>query len=131
MSVEIDPALNGLIGSETRPTLDGIEFRIDLLWLAEESNNPWVPPGPPDLVFEAPGAWSCDVRAEDGTVLIQGQLLRHGVDILAGMTSLPGMPPGALEAFDFSGNGRDPGRADLDPLADVRLVYRTAAELGR
>jgi len=132
VTLTINPALGGLIGSRTRQELDGVEYRLTLLWLA---HAPVVPfqgqPGPPPLILSEPGVWSITVAQADGTVLPgAGQILRHGVDVLApfGDPVYPGGGFGRLIAWDETGAGRDPGRDDLDPGSDVRLIYVSASE---
>lgn len=134
MTVQLNPALGGQAASTTRQQLDGVEYRILVFWLAEavrvpfyEETNP-----PPPLVFGEPGVWTLSLAQADGTLLLAGQLLRHGVNVLQpfrGDVRFPGAGRGQLLAWDYSGLGRDPGRNDLDPGSSVRLVYRTAAEV--
>lgn len=84
------------------------------------------------LTFREPGVWTLALAQSDGTTLISGQLLRHGVNVLAGFRGdarFPGQGFGEIIAWDYTGLDRDPGREDLDPGSDVRLVYRTAAEV--
>lgn len=84
------------------------------------------------LTFGEPGVWTLALAQSDGTTLISGQLLRHGVNVLAGFRGdarFPGQGFGQIIAWDYTGLDRDPGREDLDPGSDVRLVYRTAAEV--
>jgi hypothetical protein len=211
MATELDPALDGEVGSTTTQQLDGTDYRIRLFWLAEETNTPWGTPGrlgaavvtdggsyvgadgdypatqaatsgdgegatfivtiaggmvtavksivtrgdgyvaftdtidlavsgvtenspamlTVSLAFADPGVWSESTRAQDGTSLVEGQVLRHGSDTLAGMTTIVGAPQGRLIPYDDSGNSRDPGRNDLDPESNSRLVYVTAEEAGR
>lgn len=128
MSVILNPALGGRIGSTTRQVLDGVEYRLILQWLAEapvipryDESNP-----PPPLVLGEPGVWTMSLAQQDGTVILAGQVVRQGVNLIAGYrgdSRFPGSGQGALFAYDFSGNGRDPGRDDLDPGAEVRIVY--------
>jgi len=128
----INPALAGRIGSSTRQRLDNLEFRLDLLWLAEAVRVPFqYDNDPPPLLFGDPGVWTLTLARADGTVLVAGQLLRHGVNVLApfgGNPLFPGAGRGRLLAWDSSGNANDPGRDDLDPGASVRLIYVPAAE---
>jgi hypothetical protein len=127
MTVYLNPALAGMTGSTTRQRLDNVEFRISLLWLPETPRIDFQPdPGPPPLVFGEPGLWMCGLSQADGTLLLPGQALRHGVNFIAsfrGDTRFPGGGLGQLLAWDLSGQALDPGRDDLDPGTSVRLVY--------
>jgi len=129
----LNPAIGGELGSKTRQRMDGVEYRVELLWLAEAPSIPRYPEAdpPPPLVIGEPGVWALTLAQADGTVILAGQLLRHGVNVIAGYrgdSRFPGSGRGRLLAWDFSGNGRDPGRDDLDPMTSVRLVYMSEAE---
>ena len=133
MAEYIYPALDGELGSSTRAKLDGVEYVIQLLWLSEAPRIPRYAEDapPPPVVLGDPGVWVLTLAQSDGTVLIAGQALRHGVNVLApykGDARFPGGGAGRLLAWDSSGDGNDPGREDLDPGSSVRLVYLTAAE---
>lgn len=123
-------ALGGRIGSTTRQRLDGTEYRIRVLWLAEAVRVPFQFDNvPPPLVFGTPGVWTLNVAQADGTLILAGQILRHGVNVLAPFSNDPRFPSGRLLAFDRTGLRRDPGRDDLNPDSDVRLIYVPANEV--
>lgn len=132
MSVYLNPALGGAVGSNTRQVLDGVEYRVLLAWLAEEPGVPFqVPPDPPPLTFGPSGVWTLALAQLDGTLLISGQLVRDGVNLLAGFRGdlrFPGRGLGQLLSWDIGGLGRNPGRDDLDPGSAIRLAYVPAAE---
>jgi hypothetical protein len=131
---DINPAIAGELGSKTRQQLDGVEYRLQLFWLAAAPRIPFYAEDdpPPDLVIGEPGAWTMTLSQQDGTALIAGQILRHGINLLAGFkgdTRFPGSGLGQLLAWDYTGAGQDPGRNDLDPGTNIRLVYRDRAEV--
>lgn len=124
----INPALGGESGSWTRNKLDGVEYRIQVQWIPESPTIPRFDESnpPPPLELDEPGEWSLTLAQGDGTVLIAGQVLRHGVNVCAGYRGddrFPGRGLGRLLVWDQSGQGRDPGRDDLDPGSPVQLVY--------
>lgn len=126
-------AFDGQTGTTTRQRLDGVEFRITVTWLPEVARAPFYDEStpPPDLVLGDPGVWILDLAQADGTPLLTGQALRHGVDVTAGWegdTRFPGLGNGRLFAWDTSTAGRDPGRDDLVPGSSRQLRYMTAAE---
>jgi hypothetical protein len=130
--VDINPAIAGELGSNTRQLLDGVEYRVGLFWLAGAARVPFYDEGdpPPELVFGEPGVWTLSLAQADGTLIISGQILRHGVNVLHGFRGdvrFPGRGLGQLLSWDYTGAGRDPGRNDLDPGTTVRLVYRDRA----
>lgn len=132
--VDINPALGGDVGSNTRQKLDGVEYRLGLFWLAAATRVPFYDEDdpPPPLVIGEPGVWTLSLAQSDGTLLISGQLVRAGVNVLHGFRGdrrFPGLGRGQLLAWDYTGRGRDPGRDDLDPGTNVRLVYRDLAEV--
>lgn len=71
--------------------------------------------------------WHVDVSNEDGEPIIEGLRVVTGISLLEPWRGAPGFPPGQLFAVDPSGRSRDPGRFDL--RADIRLVYRPAADV--
>jgi hypothetical protein len=127
-------ALDGRVGSTTRQKLDGEEFIIDVYWVAEAQHAPFYDEDdpPPPLVIAEPGMWMCSLSQADGTLILAGQALRNGTNVIggyAGDSRFPGDGRGALLARDLSGSGRDPGRNDLDPGSMVRLVWLSESEL--
>lgn len=132
MSVYLNLALDGEMGSSTRQVLDGVEYRVIVRWLAYEPIVEFhVPPEPPPLTISGYGAWSLALAQQDGTLLVSGQLLRTGADVLRGFRGdvrFPGRGFGRLLAWDTSGRGRNPGRDDLDTSSVVRLAYVPASE---
>lgn len=130
-SLRLNPALGGQIESNTIQPLDGLDFRVRLFWLAEAPVIPFQTTPPPPLELAEPGVWTLDLAQADGTIIAQGQVLRHGVNILRGWRGdprFPGAGYGRLLAWDTTGAMRDPGRNDLDPGSELRLVYSPAGD---
>ena len=134
MAQILNVALGKSLGSTPRQILDGVEFRVSVFWREEAVRVPFQFSNvPPPLVFGDPGVWVLGLAQSDGTRLFEGQILRHGVNVLApwgGNAIYPGAGLGQLLAWDASGNDEDPGRDDLVPGSTKRLIYRSAAELG-
>jgi hypothetical protein len=131
MSVYLNLALNGSVGTTTRQRLDGTEFRVSVLWLPYFTNVPFQTSPPPPLVIGDPGAWTFSLAQADGTVLIAGQILRTRVDVLAGFrgdSRFPGAGFGRILVWDTTGLDIEPGRDDLTLSSPRRLAYVPAAE---
>lgn len=125
--------LDGETGTTTRQRLDGVEFRITVTWLPEVARAPFYDEStpPPPLAIGEPGVWILTLAQADGTVLISGQAMRNGVDVLrpfVGDSRFPGLGQGRLFAWDDSSAGLDPGRDDLVQGSPRQLIYQTAAE---
>lgn len=72
------------------------------------------------------GVWTVSLYLEEGTVLILGQTVVVGVDLLHRCIQ-EGRPPGALFAASYTANNETPGLLDLG--ARVRLFYVPFDEL--
>lgn len=133
MALVLNLALGTETGSDTRQRLDGVEYRVRVFWRAESIRVDFqFDNEPPPLVYGSPGLWVIELSQSDGTPLLAGQVLRHGVNILGPFTNDPRMPgagQGQLLAWDFSGDALDPGRDDLVPGSPRRLYYREATEV--
>jgi hypothetical protein len=96
-------------GFTIQADLDGVTFTLDIIWNSRD------------------GYWYLSIETPNGTPILAGQKAVVSYPIGWHQYYNPAMPTGNLQWIDTTGQGLDPGYADIG--ARVLLYYFDAAEV--